>query len=71
MESDKLTCIFCGGDLSWDSEENASDISPHYDGDDEAIVHFIHCRKCGRYYEIYDPTKDEREGDYKDYWNTP
>ena len=71
MEANKATCIFCGGELSWDSQGMCNEASSDYEGDNEAVVHFLHCRKCGREYEIYDPPLDEREGDYKDYWNTP
>ena len=63
-------CLFCGGELSWDSQGMCCEVSPDYEGDPEAIVHFLHCRNCGRDYEIYDPPKDERKSDYKGYWNS-
>ena len=35
----------------------------------QAIVRYYECSKCGRDFEIYDPTKEKRESDYKEYWN--
>ena len=40
-----------------------------YKGDEKAMVHYSHCPKCGRNYEIVDPPKDERENYYSEYWN--
>lgn len=69
----KLTdakCIFCGGDLSWDGQEEACLKSFNYGGDDAAMVHYLRCRKCGRDYEIIDPVKEERENQFKEYWES-
>lgn len=62
-------CIFCGGELSWDSQEEASQKSDDYNNDEEAMIYFLRCRKCGRDYEIIDPVKEERDNQFKEYWN--
>lgn len=72
IKKDKLTdakCIFCGGELSWDGQEDASQISFNYADDNTAIVHYLGCRKCGRDYQIIDPVKEERENQFKEYWD--
>lgn len=61
-------CYFCGGELIWDSDANAGDFLSEFDDDDDAVVQFYHCSKCGRSYEIVDPVKSERETTYLDYW---
>ena len=61
-------CLFCGGDLIWDSDENLDTVSGCED-DDEGIVTFYTCSNCGRFYEIADPQKEDRETTYKEYWN--
>ena len=65
---ENLKCPFCDGDLHWSSDANASDTYSEYEGDDEAVLSFYKCAKCGRDYEICEPTKEEREGEFKDYW---
>ena len=67
--SDGFKCLFCGGDLSWGSDSNASDVSAVHSEDDTAVVSYYTCMRCGRDYEIVEPPKEEREGQYKDYWN--
>ena len=42
-----------------------SEIYPDYD--DEAVTEFYTCSRCGRDFEITDPTKEGKK-DYKDYW---
>ena len=66
---DKPRCHFCGNELILDDSQMCSDLNVDYEGDEEAMVHFPHCPKCGRSYEIVDPPKDERDRDYKEYWN--
>lgn len=61
-------CPFCGGQLSHDGEEAVGSWREGYEGDDEALIHYMRCRKCGRDFEVFDPTKEERETDYKEYW---
>ena len=65
---DKPRCHFCGNELILDDSQMCADVYD-YEGDEEAMVHFPHCPKCGRSYEIVDPPKDERDRDYKEYWN--
>ena len=61
-------CIFCGGELSFDGQEMANHKALDYEDDEVAMVHYIRCKKCGRDYEVIDPNKEERETDYKEYW---
>ena len=66
---DKPRCHLCGNELILDDSQMCSDLNVDYEGDEEAMVHFSHCPKCGRSYEIFDPTKEEREKYYDEYWN--
>ena len=66
---DKPRRHFCGNELILDDSQMCSDVNVDYEGDEEAMVHFSHCPKCGRSYEIVDPPKDERENYYSEYWN--
>ena len=66
---EELKCLFCDGQLCWDSDENANNVFAEYDETDSAVVHFYHCLKCGRSYEICEPVKEERRTTYKEYWN--
>ena len=70
MDSEKIEqrCIFCGGELSFDGEEPVGSWRSGYANDDKAMLHYVRCKKCGRDYEVFDPTKEEREEDYKEYW---
>ena len=63
-----MKCLFCGGDLAWDSDANASDAFGEYGEDDSAVVSYYHCVTCGRDYEICEPRKEDRETIYKDFW---
>ena len=63
-----MKCLFCGGDLCWDSDFDLSEVRDA-DESDGGVVGVYHCLKCGREYEISDPVKEERETTYKEYWN--
>ena len=65
----KPRCYFCGNELILDDSQMCADVNVDYDGDEEAMVHYSHCPKYGRSYEIVDPPKDEREKYYDEYWN--
>ena len=65
----KPRCYFCGNELILDDSQMCADVNIDYEGDEEAMVHFSHCPKCGRSYEIFDPPKEEREKYYDEYWN--
>lgn len=69
MEKEGLKCLFCGGDLCWESDSNANDTYAEFSESDSAIVSYFHCTKCGRTYEICEPTEDERNSTYNEYWN--
>ena len=62
-------CYFCGNVLIQDDSQMCADRFDDYKGDELAMVYYSHCPKCGRSYEIVDPPKDERDRDYKEYWN--
>ena len=69
MEKKDYKCFFCGGSLSFDGQDQASELFPQtFDGDEDAMVHNLHCLNCGREYEITDPTLEERNDRYKNYW---
>lgn len=65
----KIYCYFCGGELQWSGDANASDVSGEYREDDPAVVSLYTCARCGRDYEIFEPDEDARMGEYKDYWH--
>lgn len=68
MDYYHFTCFFCGGALTWDSTEMACDVSSDYDDTDFATVELYHCSKCGRDYEIFEPNEEQREKEYRDFW---
>jgi hypothetical protein len=55
------TLLLLWGGLIWDNSTDRMD-------DENAVVDFYHCPKCGYSYEVYSPTEEEKV-DYKDYWN--
>lgn len=64
-----MKCLYCDGELSWDSTEMAEDVcGDDYVGDKEATIQHLTCQECGRTYEVCDPPKVERETMYNDYW---
>jgi len=64
-----MHCPKCGGELILDSSMSLCDVYDNAEGDTEGIVDYYTCSKCGREYEICDPNKDERDGEYSDYWH--
>ena len=68
MNDKHLKCLICGGDLCWDSSVNLRDVTDAYD-DDCGVVEHLHCMKCGRSSEITDPSQEERNTSYREYWN--
>lgn len=68
IDYNKARCVFCGGLLSFEGSEMVGTWRTGYENDEVAQVNYVRCRCCGRDYEIFDPTKEERETDYKDYW---
>lgn len=57
MEQAKLVCPLCGGNLTNQGQDLASNIRMEYQGDTEAKVRYFVCDKCHRDYEVYDPVK--------------
>lgn len=66
---DHFICPFCGGLMYWSNTEMAYDASDDYEGDDLATINYFVCSRCGRDYEIVDPTQIDRETIYSEYWN--
>lgn len=62
-------CFICGANLIHKDDFSVSDVYSEYDGDDEAIGMIYQCPTCGCDYEVVMPTKQEREVDYKEYYN--
>lgn len=67
--NNEMKCPLCGGNLQTAGSEQAANVRMEYQGDQSAKVRYYTCGKCGREYEIFDPTKDNREGQYREYWN--
>ena len=64
-----MKCLFCGEELIWSQDFNCSEISEEYEEDDTAVASYYLCPKCGRDYQIMEPTKEDKENEYKEYWN--
>lgn len=64
---DVMNCLFCGAPLVWEDNTDCSNFGD-YDDDDTAVISSLHCPKCGRSYEIWDPPQEKRENEYKEYW---
>ena len=52
--------ILWGGVICWDSSCDRSE-------DDDSVVDFYHCMRCGASYEVCLPNEEEKQ-DYKEYW---
>lgn len=50
-----MVCPICGGNLSNQGEELASNVRMEYQGDTTAKVRYFVCDQCERYFEVYDP----------------
>lgn len=61
-----MNCFRCGAELAWQNDEMLCDVSSFHEDDDEAVVSFYHCPKCGASYEIADCPKEERPN--YEYW---
>lgn len=53
-------CFYYGGVICWDSSGDRS-------YDDDSVVDFYHCMRCGASYEVCQPNEEEKQ-DYKEYW---
>ena len=62
-------CYFCGGALGWNSDFNASDVCTDYADDDPAVCSYYTFQRCGRSYEIIEPSQEEQQQLWNDYWN--
>ena len=66
---DEFKCFYCGENLKWNSTVMASDIYGEYFEDTVAKINYFTCPKCGRDYEIFDPTEEDRDTYYSTYWD--
>lgn len=53
-------CFNYGGVICWDSSGDRSE-------DDDSVVDFYHCMRCGASYEVCQPNEEEKQN-YKEYW---
>lgn len=53
-------CFYCGGVICWDSSGDRNE-------DDDSVMDFYHCTRCGASYEVCQPNEEEKQ-DYKEYW---
>jgi len=54
-------CLFCGAELNVMGNSDCSPENP-----DGTLVTYLHCPKCGRDYEITDPSEEDRKN--LEYW---
>lgn len=53
-----MICPYCGGNLSNQGEDFASNVKLEYQNSPNAKVHYLMCDQCGKDYEVYDPKED-------------
>lgn len=61
-----MKCLFCGGELCWNNDFTRDDTFA--DGEEKSLVSTYTCLECGRDYEITEPTQEEKNTTYKEYW---
>ena len=53
-----MKCFYCGGEVIYTNEEMLSDLyGADLSEDEDSIVGFFTCSKCGAEYEVYQPKK--------------
>lgn len=65
---DLQKCPFCGGDICHSGDFMANEIFDDYADDDDAIVSNYVCMRCGRDFEVMEPTLEQRNNEYAEYW---
>ena len=64
-----VICPTCGtANLHWLNAEKAAD-GFDYETDDDAVSHHYTCTKCGTDVIVIEPSREDRENDYKEYWD--
>ena len=63
-----IKCIFCRGKLIWGSSAMCKDYYDGYSDSDEAVINYYKCSCCGRDYEVVDPSEEEKQQRYSEYW---
>jgi predicted RNA-binding Zn-ribbon protein involved in translation (DUF1610 family) len=64
----EFTCYYCSTKLIWGGDNLCNEESDDYDDNDTAVLSNFVCPTCGCYYEIWQPTKDDRINIYNDYY---
>lgn len=62
-----LECPFCHGELIW-GEDVVNDIQDTEPDNYADTISNYTCRNCGRYFEIFTPSQEDKEELFKDYW---
>lgn len=61
----QMKCFYCGGDIIWNSDIDDLDENGEYG----RIISLYTCRFCGREYEVYEPSEEDKKLSYNKYWN--
>ena len=61
-------CPYCGGNLIEKESDLAANRLSLYEGDDVALITNLVCDKCGRDFEVIDPTSEDRQS--LEYWKS-
>jgi rRNA maturation protein Nop10 len=67
-EQFKGHCPYCGGKMNFQGEDYAFRESLRHNTDDYGVAHYGTCSQCGRDFLVIDPTPEERNDEYKEYW---
>ena len=62
---DRFICPFCGGTLQWEKDENAEDVMDGYTPEEEAVVSFFECERCGRKAVFAEPREEAKKANLR------
>lgn len=66
----KMRCFYCCGDIIWNNDFDESDVIGHdTSGDSGRIVSYFTCSVCGREYEVFEPSDEDKLSQYSKYWD--